>query len=397
MKVVFLALSFSDVRNSSNLYVDLMHEFRSQGHEVFVIAPSIDDEKKSQLKDECGVKVLRVPTLKLFGTGKIMKGISNMLLPRQFKRALKRHNVPLDFDLIILPTPPITLIDVGLWLKKKSGGILYLILRDIFPQNAVDLKMMKPKGPVYQYFRKKEVELYNGSDSIGCMSPANIRYVLEHNPYLDPSKLHLLPNWEKAHEVPSDKDDDEIRERYGLKDKFVVIFGGGHGLPQRMENVLDLAKECEDYHDILFFLVGPGTEKKRLERLAKEMELENVSFMDYVPRYDFNKVLSLADVGLISLNQDFTIPNFPSKVNSYFSNKIPVLASIDVNTDFGTMLEERRCGLWSEAGNTASFKKNLLRLYNDENLRKEFGENGYNYLINNLLPHHAYDIICNNI
>lgn len=396
MKVIFVALHFPNVKKSSQLYSDLMHEFLSRGHEVFVIAPA-NEERKSTLSDESGIQVLRVPTLKLFETGKIIKGISNLLLPWQFKRALKKHKVKLDFDLIILPTPPITLIDVGLWLKKKSGGTLYLILRDIFPQNAVDLKMMKPSGPVYNYFRRKEIELYNGSDSIGCMSPANVRYVLEHNPYLNPSKLHLLPNWEKLHELPSGEDDNEIREKYGLKDKFVVIFGGGHGLPQRMENVLALAKACEEYPDILFFLVGHGTEKRKLERLAVEMGLENVSFMDYVPRYDYNKVLNLADVGLISLNQDFTIPNFPSKVNSYFSFKKPVLASIDVNTDFGAMLDEQKCGLWSEAGNTEAFKENLLKLYNNESLRREFGQNGHNYLVDNLLPHHAYEIIGNHI
>jgi glycosyltransferase involved in cell wall biosynthesis len=296
-----------------------------------------------------------------------------------------------------MPTPPITLIDVGIWLKKKTGGTLYLILRDIFPQNAVDLKMMKPDGLIHKYFRKKEIELYQGSDSIGCMSQANIDYIKKYNAYLEPSKLHLLPNWEKVHE-PEDSDEDEevIRERYGLKDKFVVIFGGNHGLPQKIENILALAKECMDYQDILFLLIGRGTEKKRIARLAEEMELKNVSLMDGLPRYEYNKVLKLADVGLISLSEEFTIPNFPSKVTSYFSFKKPVLASVDVNTDFGDMLVERKCGLWSEAGDVIAFKKNLLALYNDEVLREEFAQNGYNYLINNLLPHHAYDIIANN-
>ena len=395
--MIFVALDFPDVTRSSHLYSDLMHEFREKGHEVFVIAPAIDQDK-SVLSVESGIEVLRVPTMKLFGTGKIVKGLSNLLLPRQYKRALKKHRVTLDFDLIIMPTPPITLIDVGIWLKKKSGGKLYLILRDIFPQNAVDLKMMNPDGFIYRYFRKKEIELYEESDSIGCMSQANIDYVVKHNPYLDTSKLHLLPNWEKVHEVEDDSSDEGgIREKYGLEGKFVVIFGGNIGLPQKIENVVSLARECQEYRDIVFFLVGRGTEKPKIGKLVEELGLDNVILRDNLPRYDYNRVLNMADVGLISLSEDFTIPNFPSKVNSYFSLKKPVLASLDLATDFGDMLERQDCGLWSEAGDVQAFKDNLIKLYSDPELRRNFGQNGYDYLLNNLLPHHAYEIIRNHI
>lgn len=396
-KIIFIALDFPDVSKSSHLYSDLMHEFRNRGHKVFVIAPALE-QKNSELSNESGIQVLRVPTMKLFGTGKITKGISNLLLPFQFKRALKKHKVALDFDLIIMPTPPITLIDVGLWLKKQTKANLYLILRDIFPQNAVDLKMMKPSGIIYNYFRGKEIELYKGSDSIGCMSQANIDYVRDHNPYLDAAKLHLLPNWEKVHEVStSESEEDKIRTKFNLKNKFVVIFGGNLGLPQKMENVIDLARECVAYEDIVFFLVGRGTQKNKISAMISDLKLSNVILKDGLPRYDYNNILNIADVGLISLSEDFTIPNFPSKVTSYFSLHKPVLASIDLSTDFGVMLEENKCGLWSEAGDTKAFKNNLIRLYKDEKLRSEFGKNGYNYLINNLLPEHAYEIVISHI
>jgi len=153
-KVIFVALSFPNVDKSRFLYSSLMLEFQKQGHEVFVIAAD-DKRRKSEIVEEGGLRILRVPSIILFGNNKIIKGLSNILLPSLYKRALKRHKIKLDFDLILMPTPPITLIDVVLWIKKKSQGKLYLILRDIFPQNAVDLKMMKENGFIHSFFRKK--------------------------------------------------------------------------------------------------------------------------------------------------------------------------------------------------------------------------------------------------
>ena len=374
-KVIFLGLRVPDVK-TTDLYSDLMFEFLKNGHELLVVAPTYTG-KHSQIVIENGIKVLRVPTLNLFGTNKIIKGLSNLLLPILFKRALKKHKVVIDFDLILLPTPPITLVDVGLWIKKKSKGKLYLILRDIFPQNAVDLKMMKSNGLIHSYFRKKEIKLYRACDSIGCMSPANITYVKKHNPYLSPNKLHLLPNWENLHDDSITYDEAAIRKQYGLENKIVAIFGGNIGLPQKMENIIDLARNCQELKDLVFFIVGDGTEKDKIEKMVRSLNLPNVILKDGIPRNDYNIILSLADIGLISLNEDFTIPNFPSKVNSYYNLKKPVLASLDLNTDFGEIQEEINCGYWSEAGNTVELKKNLLKLYNSKDLRLELGQNGY--------------------
>ena len=159
-KVVFLALQYSSVSSEPNLYTDLMVTFHENGHEVYVVAPTLDDSNEISITIEAGVKVLRVPTLKLFGGGLIQKGISNVLLPFQYKRALKKSGLSLNFDLIIIPPPPITLISLAVWLKNQSNAKLYLILRDIFPQNGVDLKLMSKNGLAYRYFRKLEKKLY---------------------------------------------------------------------------------------------------------------------------------------------------------------------------------------------------------------------------------------------
>lgn len=393
-KIIFLALGYSNVSISTNLYTDLIGEFHRQGHDVLVVAPA-KTSKDSGLKIEGGVKVLRVTTLPLFGVGPIRKGISNLLLPFQYKKALRKHKIKLDFNLILMPTPPITLVNIAEWIKLKSGGKLYLILRDIFPQNAVDLKMMKENGCLHKFFRKQECKLYEIVDSIGCMSKANVDYVKLHNPKIEDKKLHLLPNWENSPNPVDDKSIMSIRQKYDLQNRFVVIFGGTLGRPQKMENIVKLAESCQEIEDMVFFVIGSGTEKKRIELFS--INLNNFILKDTVPKDDYYQILAAADVGLISLSDEFTIPNFPSKVLSYFGLKKPVLASLDLQTDFGHMLEETESGFWAEAGNTALLKEKLLVLYNSKEERERLGLNGYIYMKEYLTTNIAYKTICENI
>jgi len=391
-RVLFLALGFPNVSKANNLYTDLMQEFVLRGHDVLVVAPQ-GNQANEGIVLEGTVKVLRVKTLPLFNVGTIKKGIANVLLPFQYKRAIKKHCQNMDFDLIVLPTPPITLLSVASWLKKKCSAKVYLILRDIFPQNAVDLGMMGKHGLLHKFFRKQEKELYRLSDTIGCMSQANVDYVKRHNPELDHAKLHMLPNWERLPKPISESDILAIRKKYNLQDKFVAVFGGNMGRPQKMENIVDLANACKDDEQIFFYLIGSGTEKQRVEEMIKELGLQNIRTIDQLPKKEYIQILAASDVGLISLSDEFTIPNFPSKVLTYFGLKKPVLASLDLSTDFGQMLEQTNSGLWSEAGKLEDFKKNLLWLMEHVEESRQMGQNGYDYMKKSLTPEIAHETI----
>ena len=189
MNILFLTMSASvkDIR-SSGIYTDLMRKFRDEGHQVYIIHPN---ERRlglpTTLTETNRVHCLSVRTLNVQKTNVIEKGIGQLLLESLFKFALKKYFQGIKFDLILYSTPPITFNRVIKYAKKLSGKktVTYLLLKDIFPQNAVDLGMINKtgvKGLLYRMFRKKEKELYRISDFIGCMSPANAAYVLKYNP-----------------------------------------------------------------------------------------------------------------------------------------------------------------------------------------------------------------------
>lgn len=396
MRIIFLALAFPKIEKSSYLYTGLASYIKQQGHELTVVAPTYDDDHHG-LQLENGVEVIRVPTMQLFSVGMIQKGIANLLLPWQYRRAIKKYLGEPEVDLIITQTPPITLESTVAWLKRKCNARVYLILRDIFPQNAVDLGLMHPKSPITAYFRFKEKKLYSISDSIGCMSKGNIKYIQAHNPALDHSKLHILSNWADPLPLMSEENKMRLRKKLGFDGKFTLVFGGNIGLPQKMENIVDLARACQDHEDIQFLIYGNGSEKETLRDIIATSGLRNIALKDSVSHQDFFKILQVSHVGLISLNEKFTIPNIPSKVLAYFNAKLPVLASLDRNTDFGKILNDHETGLWAEACDTEALKKKLLILYKDANLRKKMGENGYKYLHTALTTEHTYATIMKEI
>jgi len=395
MNVLFLMFIFPDVNKSFNMYTALVEEFQKHGHNVSVLAPAAKGEKTS-VKSEKGIDVLRVRTLPLKNVPAAIKGFSNLLLPWQYSKAIKKYSRKAHNDLIVIPTPPITLAGLAEKLKKKHNALVYLILRDIFPQNAVDLGFFRKGGLIHRYFRNKEKRLYGLADRIGCMSPANIQYIINNNPGLGSSRLHELRNFQILYEKKALLNQ-KLRVKYELENRFVVVFGGNMGKPQQLGNVIELARRCMRYEDVLFLLLGEGIMVERIRNKITERGVNNIRIINTIPKREYQDLLSVCDVGLISLNERFTIPNIPSKTLDYFNVGLPVLASIDRATDYNVILEEVGAGLWSYAGNHDTLMKNFETLYNDSELRRRMAQNGRDYFIRNLTPDIAYNTIINSL
>lgn len=393
MRVLFLLLTYPKPDESPNMYSDLIAEFAMGGHKVTVVSAAKEKEPTT-FQREKDIEVLRVKTQKIFNVHPILKGIATVRIPYQFKKAIQKYLSSNIFDLVLTPTPPITFAAIVSWLKKKHPLKSYLILRDIFPQNARDLGMMK-NPLLFDYFRKKEKELYHNADIIGCMSQGNIDYVIKHNPEVNQTNLVLLPNWQKEEAVT--EKDEYIKKQYGLEGKFIAIFGGNIGEPQKIDNIIDLARTYQHNTQIVFLVIGRGAQKNYLEQMKTQHNLDNLIIKDTIPRSDYQKLVCSADIGLISLSEKFTIPNIPSKTLSYFNAKLPILAAIDANTDYGKLLEESGAGLWSVSGDLDKYTHNFNTLYHDSSLRKQMGENGYQYMLKYLTVNTTYQTIINQV
>ncbi len=393
MNVLFLMISFPDIRENSNLYSDLVEEFRKNGHNVYVAA--LLEKKYNQstyLERIKELNILRVRAGDWFNTNSVIKkGLTTMTIANYFKKAIQKYFDNVKFDLVIYPTPPITFAPVVKYIKKRDKCKSYLILRDIFPQNVRDLGLLNNRL-LFNYFRRKEKQLYSISDYIGCLSEGNIQYVLDNND-IDENKLEILYNWGKVnHNTEVAKTD--YKKKYGLENKFIAVFGGNIGLPQELEFLLELAKEYKERDDIVFLIIGKGAQKQTIVDTVRNEKLSNVIFNDYLSRDEYDNLMKQCDIGLVNLDRKFTIPNIPSKTIAYFKAGIPILASTDKNTDYKDLLVKKaKAGLWSETGDLEAYKNNFEKLFNDKKSREELGRNGRRFLEENLSVEKAYQII----
>lgn len=399
MNILFLTMS-SGLRNinTSGIYTDLVRKFRDNGHMVYIMAPNERRYKqKTELIEHDGIHFLGVRTLNLVKTNIVEKGIGQVLLEYQFTRAIKKYWSGVKFDLILYTTPPITFIKVIKFARKQCpGAITYLLLKDIFPQNAVDMGMLAKsgmKGLLYKWFRHKEKILYNVSDYIGCMSPANVKYLLEHNREISPSKVEIAPN---SYDIPSNnvKIDStiKIRNKYNLPtNKPIFIYGGNMGKPQGIPFLIECLKAVANRSDCHFVIIGSGTEYHKLRAWYDSSRPSSVSLFKALPKEDYDKLASSCDVGLIFLDYRFTIPNYPSRLLPYMMEHKPIIAATDPNSDIGQIAENNGYGYWCPSNSVEQFVKVVERmLVSDIQL---MGDNGFNFFMNNYTTEHTYNTI----
>lgn len=385
--------------DSHGIYSDLMRKFRNEGHEVYIVSPrERRTGENTCLYEANGVHILGVRTLNLQKTNVIEKGIGQVLVETQFKQAIKRHLGGVRFDLILYSTPPITFPKVIQYLKKANPQAkTYLLLKDIFPQNAVDLGMMSTtgvKGILYRFFRKKEKKLYTLSDHIGCMSPANVQYVTDHNAEVDPAKVELAPNsYERvAPVVLTDNERRTIREKYHLPiNRPVFIYGGNLGKPQGIPFLIECLNANADRDDCHFVVIGNGTEYGKLETWYKTKQPKSVSVFQRLPKEDYDQLVRACDVGLIFLDYRFTIPNYPSRLLSYLMEKKPLIAATDPHCDTGSLAEANGYGYWCPSNDVATFTGAVDKMLQSD--LTQMGENGYRFFLENYTVEHTYSKI----
>ncbi len=395
MNILFLTITRIDDIENRGIYTDLLRYFIRNGHQVYIASPTERRfGKKTHLIKKDDHSILKIRTLNIQKTNFIEKGIGTILLEGQFEKAINRYYKDIRFDLVLYSTPPITLSRAVEKIKKRDKATTYLLLKDIFPQNAVDMGLMSGSGLLYRYFRKKEKKLYRLSDYIGCMSPANVKFLLGHNPEIDPKNVEVCPNSVELEANRLSVDKTAIKNKFGIPVESVVfIYGGNLGKPQGLDFLLKVLDSNRDNKDRYFLIVGSGTEYGKIAEWFEINRPDNAQLLSTLPKQEYDELAQSCDVGLIFLDPRFTIPNYPSRLLSYLEYRMPVLMAMDVNTDIGTIAEENGYGLWCENGDLEKFNSLLDTLTANPDSRSRMGENGYKFLSENYTVQHSYNVI----
>lgn len=361
MKIALIADTFPPLRNSGAVQLrDLSREFVAQGHQLTVILPSWEITEDFLLEEMEGFQVLRLKSPKAKDVNYVQRTLSEFLMPFFMKRGYKKSPLHEEkWDGVVWYSPSIFHAPFVKYLKNLSGSKGYLIIRDIFPEWAVDMGLMG-KGFVYRFFSAVARYQYSVADIIGVQTPGNLSY-FEDWRKVKGRGLVVLQNW--LADTKPDICSISI-DKSNLDGRKIFVYAGNMGIAQGMDVLIDLAEKLKNRNDIGFLFVGRGSEFKRLAEESKRRSLDNIEFKDEIHPDEIPALYAQCSVGIVSLDRRHKSHNIPGKFLSYMQSGIPVLASINSGNDLADLIRSENVGMVCEDGDIQDLEIKAKTLIN---------------------------------
>ena len=320
---------------------DLTREFAAQGHEPVVLAP-IEGPCPAWLEQEesDGVRVVRLRAPGTKDYGYVRRTLAELALPFAMLRGLWASPLrETKWDGIIWYAPSIFFGPIIWWLKRRSNCPTYLILRDIFPEWAVDLGLLR-KGPVYYFFKLVATFQYRVADCIGVQTPSNLEYLSDWSKRSG-NRLEVLQNW--LAEAPNVGSTISISGSE-LAGRDILVYVGNMGVAQGTQVFIELAYQLKHREDLGFLFVGRGGDVPALIDQAREYQLDNTLFHSEIDTSEIPGLLAQCAVGLLALSPKHNSHNIPGKFLTYLQAGLPVLARVNHGTDLVSIIENEGVG-----------------------------------------------------
>ena len=386
---------------STRAHAKMMHElalkFSSLRHKVVVLTPGHLSQKTFLLIEMFeGIEVWRFRSISFRGKGKIFRAAGEILMPffALFALFISKKAKSVNFDLVVNYCPSIFFAPVARYFKKKKSFV-FLVLRDFFPQWAVDHGLLTNRSPITWFFRQVEKLNYRSSNVIAVQSPANLN--IFKRIYSGQVDLKVLMNWSAQSPYVTKEDFDKYRLQKELKipsGKVILFYGGNIGHAQDMANIVRLAKRLNSCEKAHLLLIGQGDEYEMVHEAVNQYQLKNLTLMPSVSQDKYREYLASADIGLFSLSKTHTTHNFPGKLLGYMVERMPILGSVNLGNDVASIMLDSKSGLVSFNGDDDQLLADALSLIENEALRKEMGLNAYALLKNTFSVNKAYQVIC---
>lgn len=365
MNFLFLVHKYPIGENESCLEKDFIKALAKRGNKIYVISPlERRYMKETHLYKDEYAEVLFVKTGNRTKKYNLVEKILTILTtPILIKNAYKKYWRNIKIENIVAYTPFMSNYNLINYLKRKLNSRVILFLWDIMPQTAKDMGVIK-NNIIFSYMKKKEKKLYNLVDKIVVNCDEAERYIVD-NCYKSQNDLIFIRNPEFIINTSTvQKEKEKIRQKYKyFEEDIVCVFGGNMGMLQKLDNLLDLAKEVKDYKNIKFLLIGDGKEKEKLKERVRLEEINNLKILDVIPKNEYDGTIEAFNVGLIVLSEKNTVPNFPTKVTAYLKLGMPMFGILDksAGNGVGNFIEKNDVGIWSKAGDLKGTKEKFLK------------------------------------
>lgn len=199
-----------------------------------------------------------------------------------------------------------------------------------------------------------------------------------------------INNWINEEEIyPLPKDNAGVlafKRKYGLEDKFVIMYSGNIGLYYDLANILKTIEKFKDKEEVMFAFIGEGSVLEELRTYKEAHQLSNVVFIPYQSKSDLIYSLNAGDVHFVVNAKGIKGVSVPSKLYGVMAVGKPVLGILDEGAEARLIVEEAECGISVEPGDYNAIEELISRYIQIQNSQelKEMGTRGREYLTRNL-------------
>lgn len=332
-----------------------------------------------------GIKVVRVRVPEFQKNNKISR-VKN-LLAYFFNSLIATVKIEKQDYIFTISQPPIlggVLGVLGKWLK---GGKLIYNIQDFNPEQTMAVGYAKNKLLLNTVMMIDKFSCKCSDEVIVVGRDMQETLRNRFNNKKIPTNT-FINNWINEEEIyPLDETNPNVvafKEKYNLKDKFIIMYSGNIGLYYDLENIIKVIGEFRDREDVVFAFVGDGTVKAQIEEYAISNNLTNVTFIPYQDKKDLIYSLNAADIHWVVNAKGIKGVSVPSKLYGVMAAGKPVLGVLDKGSEARLIVDECSCGLCTEPGNYEDIHNKISYILENKETIKSLGLNGRKYLEANL-------------
>lgn len=387
--LMYVHYYYPDVASTAQIYTDLCEEL-SQELDITVICtvPSYSgkiDEKykgnKFYTETVNGVKLIRVSVSEFDKKNKISR-IKNIV--SYYFNSRKATKLAGKQDVVFTCSqPPILGGMLGVYGKAKTKGKLIYNIQDFNPEQTMAVKYAGNKlvHSLMMFFDKRSCRKSDLVITVGRDMQKNLEKRFDNK---NVPKNIVINNWiDESQIYPLAKNHPKVaqfREKYGLADKFVVMYSGNIGLYYDLENIVEIMGEFQNSRDVVFAFVGDGAVKEKLAEYVRTNNLENVKFIPYQDKEDLIYSLNSADVHLVTNAKGIKGVSVPSKIYGILATNIPMLGILEEETEAWQIIQESDAGVLAHTGDYDEIRKRLAEIVEQKHDFAAKHLTGYDYL-----------------
>lgn len=388
MKILLIVSNFiPEIGSAAHIYYDLASAFVKNGHEVHVITSyprqfylEKNDVNKQFPLDETvnGIRIHRYKPKLISRDNVILRGLEHFILPfAYFSTYLWLRKT--KFDVCLIYIPPLPLYYLGRVIKWVDKTPYVLNIQDFHPQELVDVGMLKNKLLIW-LMEFIERSSYRHADRITVMSSLGKDLIVSRGG--DPKKITHIYNSIDPGIIKIVKKD--FKRSVHAEDKFLVTYAGILSPFQGLDDILNAAKLMKNHEDIIFYVVGDGMEKARLEKRVADEAITNLKILPLQPRSEYYNIVNSSDICIVTLDKRMTAPCMPGKFINILSLKKPLLACTPKENEVSRIINKNHCGIVVMPGCPESLANSILLLKNDPEYSIKLGNNGFEFLLSEM-------------